>query len=241
MHANQVVAGVGEADFLHGIPAGAGRGGGGREAVEEIGQQENNRAAGQDAVQEGERAGDAGAALAGFKEQHLADEAQQVAPSLARGQVEFHPVGEEQQRHLVAAARGGDGQRGGNLGGELAFGAVLRAERRGGGNVHRQHHGQLALLAVALHEGPPHPVGDIPVNVADFVAGDVFAQLFEVHAPAFEVAEVGAHHGIVHEAVGAHLDAADVFEQLREGHGTGTALKIFRMMASVVTAWASAS
>ena len=78
---------------------------------------------------------------------------------------------------------------------------------------------QFALLAVALHERPAHAVGDVPVNVPHLVAGDVFAQLLEIHAPAFEMAEIGADHRVVDQPIGAHLDAADGFEQFGDGHG----------------------
>ena len=280
VHAYQVVAGVGEADFLDGAAAGAGLGEGGAEAVQEVGEQEHDRAPVQHAIQEGQGRRDVGAAVLGLEEEHLADEPQNVAPPFARRQEQLDLVGEQQQRDLVAAPRGGNGQRAGNLRRKLALGAAQRAERRGGRDVHRQHHRQFALLAVALHERPPHAIGDVPVNVADLIAGDILAQLLEIHAAALEVAQVGAHHGVVDQAVGAHLHAADAFEQFGNGHdesanladltdipiyrarpagirarlvkspksyivkyrhGTGTALKIFLMMASVVTACASAS
>ena len=150
--------------------------------------------------------------------EHLADEPQNVAPAFARRQEQLDLVGEQQQRHFVAAARGGNGQRAGDLRRELAFGAAQRTEGRRGRDVHRQHHRQFALLAVALHERPAHAIGDVPINVAHLVAGDVLAQLLEIHAAPLEVAEVGAHHRVVDQAVGAHLDAADGFEQFGDGH-----------------------
>ena len=109
-------------------------------------------------------------------------------------------------------------RRAGNLGRKLALGATQGAKGGGGGDVHSEHHGQLALLAVALHERAPHPVGDIPIDVADLIARDVLTQLFEVHAAPFEVAEISPHHGVVDQPIGAHLDAANGFEQLGKGH-----------------------
>src|SRR6266403_41779 len=63
-----------------------------------------------------------------------------------------------------------------------------RAKGRRGRNVTRQNHGQLALLAVPLHERTPHAIRDIPIDVAHLVAGDVFAQLLKIHPPALKMA-----------------------------------------------------
>ena len=60
---------------------------------------------------------------------------------------------------------------------------------------------------------------DVPVNVAHVVAGDVFAQLLEVHAAPLEAAQIRAAHRVVHEAVRADFDAADGFEEFGDGHG----------------------
>src|SRR5205814_1543316 len=67
---------------------------------------------------------------------------------------------------------------------------------------------------------------DVPIDVADLVAGDVFAQLFEIHAAAFEMAEVSADHGVVDEPVGADFDAADGFEEISDGHGERVGKKL---------------
>ena len=62
----------------------------------------------------------------------------------------------------------------------------------GAAGVDQQHHGQLALLDVALDEGLAHPRGHVPVDVADVVLGLRFAQVREIHAVAVEQAAVVA-------------------------------------------------
>src|ERR1039457_5638283 len=100
MHAHQVVADVGEAEFLEGAAAWAGLGEGGAEAVQEIGEQEYDRAPVQHAIQEAKGRRDVRAAVLGLEEEHLTDQPQNMAPPFARRQDQLDLIGEQQQRHL---------------------------------------------------------------------------------------------------------------------------------------------
>src|SRR5262245_16111684 len=111
-----------------------------------------------------------------------------MAAALARRQIQLCVIGKKQQSNLVAAPSRGNREGGGDLSGELAFASLLRAKSGRGRNIDYQHHGQLALLPEALHERSTHSVRNIPVNIADLISGDVFAQLFKIHAAAFEMA-----------------------------------------------------
>jgi hypothetical protein len=164
---------------------------------------------------------DVRAALLGFKGEHFADDAQNVTAPFARGDEQLDLVREEQEGHFVAAAGGGDGQGGGDFHRKLPFGPAEGAKRRGGRDIHRQHHGEFALLAEAFDERAAHAIGDVPVNAAHVIAGHVFAQFLEVHAAPLEPAEVGAHHHVIHQPVGARFHAADRGQNFTEGHGLG--------------------
>jgi len=138
--------------------------------------------------------------------------------AFARRDEHFHFVGERQQRDLVAVLGGGHRQRGGDFGGELALGAIGRAEAGRRGHIHGEHGGEFAFLAEAFHERAAEAMRDVPVNVAHIVARHVFAEILEIHAAPLEAAQIRAAHRVVHEAVRADFDAADGFEQFGDGH-----------------------
>src|ERR1051325_807440 len=128
MEANQVMPGVRQTDFLDRIPASAHLGGGGAETVQEVGEQKDDRAPMQDMVEKGERGGDVGGAALRLESEQLANEPQDVAPAFARGQKQFDLVGEQQQRDLIAAARGRKGQRACDFSGKFTLRAPQRTE-----------------------------------------------------------------------------------------------------------------
>ena len=154
-----------------------------------------------------------------LEKQNLADDAQHVAAAFARRNELLHLVGEQEQADLVVVADGGEGEHGGDLGGEFAFGLLARAEQAGAAHVHHQHQRQFAFLDELLDERMVHPRGDVPVNRAHVVAGLVFAHLVEVHALALEDAVVLARERLGHEPVRANLDLPDFFENLAGNHG----------------------
>ena len=116
----------------------------------------------------------------------LAYEVQDMLAALLRRDELLYPVAEEEQPHLVVIFDGGKSQRGGNLGEHVALGADRRAEVEAVGNIHEQHHGQLALLLEHLGIGLVHAGGHVPVYVTRLVAVLVLAHLAECHAASLE-------------------------------------------------------
>src|SRR5215471_12855520 len=119
---------IGETDFLNRVATCRSGARGDAEVMEKIRQQENNRAPVQNVVEKRERRRDISAAVLWLKEEHLPDEPKNVAASLFWRHEQFHPVAEEQQRHLVAAPGGGNSQCAGDFSSEFAFGSPQRTE-----------------------------------------------------------------------------------------------------------------
>jgi hypothetical protein len=90
-----------------------------------------------------------------------------------------------------------------------------RAEIPRRADIYEQQDGQLAFLGELLHERAAGARGDVPVNGPHFVASDVFADIVEVHAPAFEDRVVFAGQRVVDQATRADFKlphpAQDVF------------------------------
>ena len=166
-------------------------------------------------------------------------------------------VGEENQADLVAVADGGEGQDAGEFGGQFALALRGRTEIARRADIHEQQDGQFAFLGEFFHERAAGAGGDVPVNRPHFVAGDVFAHLVEVHAPAFEDRVVFAGKRVVDQPACADFElphpAQDdswlflgfilvaPFQVCRRVHGTGSVSRIFWMMSSEVMFSASAS
>ena len=109
------------------------------------------------------------------------------------------------------------------LGGKLPLGSSQGAEGRRRRDVHCQNQRQFPLLPVAPHKWTSHSVGDIPIDVPHFIPRHVLPQFFEVHPPAFKMAQVGPDHHIIHETIGADLNSADRFQQFVDRHRAITA------------------
>lgn len=118
--------------------------------------------------------------------EHVAEQPQQVRPP-ARGPHEvLHLSRREQQADPVVVAHRRETQHGHQLGGQLAL--LLRggAEAHRARDVHDQQHGQLAFLDEALHVRMTGARGDVPVDVADLVAGHVRPHFLELDAASLE-------------------------------------------------------
>ena len=179
---------------------------------------DNGVAAGQ-AVQNIERFAKTGPAPGGLKEQDFADHAQDVAASFFGRDIFLDLLGEKNQAHLVVVADGGEGQHGGDLGRQFAFGLRARTEDARSAQVHQEHEGQLPFLHIFFNERMVHARRDVPINGADFVAGLVFAHLLKIHALPLENAVVLAAQGLGDQTGGAQLDLADFFKDFARDHG----------------------
>ena len=90
--------------------------------------------------------------------------------------------------------------------------------------------------------GWPSARGDVPVDVADLVAGHVRAHFLELDAPALEDALAAAREEVLDEPAAADLEAANLAQEFRGVHqGTRTCSRIRRAISSPSTPSASAS
>ena len=142
--------------------------------------------------------------------QDLAHDPQRVRPTLARWDEALDAVGEHDEADQVVVADRGQREHARQLGRELALALIGRAEVARRRDVHREHQRQLALLAELLDERPARARGDIPVDRAYLISGDVLADLVEVDAAATERRVVATGERVVDEHAGAQLELADL-------------------------------
>ena len=136
----------------------------------------------------------------------------------------FDVGGEEDEADTVVVADGGEGEDGGDFGGEIAFELVVAAELLGGADVDEEHDGEFAFFGKFFDVGLSGAGGDVPVDGADVVAGDIFADFVEFHAAAFEGGVVVAGEEVVDGVAGADLNAPNFFDEffgVEGGHGLG--------------------
>ena len=217
----------------------------------EIGDQENDGASVQDAVQVAQGAGRIGTASLRLEVKDVADEAQGVRAAFARREIMLHVIGEEEQTDFVVVADGGKGEHAGDFGGELALAELHAAEVARSAHIHHQHDRELALFGELFHVRIPanfaQARGHIPVDRAHFVAGLVLAHFLKIHASAAKDAAVLAGESGLHHGARAELQAADLLQDVFRflhpggGYGTGRPWKICSTMRSLVSSSASAS
>src|SRR5262245_49991392 len=95
---------------------------------------------------------------------------------------------------------------------------AARAELLTGAGVHQQYHGQLPLFDESLDKRMTHAGRDVPVNVANIVAGLIFADLFESNAGAFEDAVIFATEEIFDGPAGSKLQKANLTQDIARKH-----------------------
>ena len=144
----------------------------------------------------------------------FADDGQDMAAPLFRGDEFLDPVGEEDAAHLVVVLRGREGQHGGDFGLQVFLQAVRGAEHPGAADIHQEHHRQLALLFVDLDVGRARAGRDVPVDVAHVVAGAVFAHFGKRHAASPEGRVILSGEDFVGKPPGFDLDLADSFQDI---------------------------
>ena len=148
-------------------------------------------------------------------EEDFADQAEGVASAASGRNEEFVPVSEEQEADLVVVLNGTEREDCSNFSREFPFGSG-GAENAGGADVNKQKKSEFAffgeLFDVSLPADFSNARGDIPLDEADLVPRLVFADLFKVHAPAFEHAPVLAREGCGHGVARPQLDPADALE-----------------------------
>ncbi len=130
-------------------------------------------------------------------------------------------VGKQQQPHRVVVLDGTEGDHRTDFRGHLPFQLPLRAKVLRPRHVDTQHDGLLPLLLVHLHVGVVHPGRHVPVNVADVVAHLVGPHLRKLDSASLKGRLVLAPENAFDPAAGAHLQPADLFEELVGNHGGG--------------------
>src|SRR5580765_13954 len=213
--------------------------------------------------------GGGGAVGVGRGLEQLAGAPEHLAATMAGADGLLDVVVEEHGADLVAAAGQDLGQGGGDLGHDEVLLAVRRPERHRRGPVQEQPAGDLAVLDVLPDERLVHPGRDVPVDVAQVVAGRVLAQVGEVQTrpaeegpvvtlePAVEATDdpplQAAQHPLGCQLVGAGHDSppvdwgagagagADPVCRSATTSGSGTAAMIGPRRSSAETSSASAS
>lgn len=218
--ADEIVPGIGEADFLKRASGRCGRFQR-IEAVQKIGDQEYQAGPVEHVVEKSQRRADLSAFVAGLVEYHFLDHAQDVAAAFAHGQEKFNLVGEKAKGGFISVACCGKGEGGPDFRGKFSFGQGAGCKGTGGGDVHGHDDAQFPFFTVFLDERAAHAVGDVPVDIADIVAGHVFAEFLEIETAPLELAEAAADHHVIDKAVGANFDASDRFKHFADVHASG--------------------
>jgi hypothetical protein len=199
----------------------------------------------------------------GLEGEQIADDAQHVSPSLPRRNHVLDAIGEQEHAHAIVVSDCRHREHRRQLGGKLALESLDGSKSLRARQVDDEHHGQLALLDVPLHEGSPHARGDVPIDRAHLVAGLVLAHLGELHPLTLEYRAVLAREDGVDEPARAELDELHLPQDLRRhahrffrsarrrdfapakaelsDHGAGIASRTLLTISSLVTSSASAS
>ena len=106
-------------------------------------------------------------------------------------------------------------------GGEAGLGLLGGAGGLGGAHVDGEEHGEVAVFAVAPHEGLAGTRVRLPVDGTDIVPDHIGAKLVELDAAPPEDGVVFAQEEVIDETAGAQFDSAHAAQELRGGVGRG--------------------
>ena len=193
--------------------AAAGHGEGlGKIRRDEIGNQEEDGAAADHAVEVVQSAREVRPPAFGLEIEHLADQAQGVQAAFFWRDVKLDIIAEKQEPDLVVVVDRAEGQDRGHLGGQLALAQLHAPECPRRAHIHHQHDRELPLLRELFHIRRIHPGGHVPVDRTDLIARGIFPNLLEIHPAAFENTVVLAGEPGIHQAAGPQLEPADLFQ-----------------------------
>ena len=191
----------------------------------EVGNQETDRAAPTDVMQKVQRQTHVGAPLLRLKMQQVPHDPHPVPFALLRRHEFFDLVREQQQPDAVVVGDGAQRQNCAHFRRNIRLQPVDAAKLPGGADVDQQHDGQLSFLYVSFDVGVPPARRDVPINTAHVVAWRILAHLGELHAVAFEGAQVFAPKCFVDQPVCSDVQAAYLVVEFRGNHGEiGTVL-----------------
>ena len=111
---------------------------------------------------------------------HLVDEAQDLHPPTARGNDLLHVLAVQDRTDAVAVAREKAGDEADEIDEEIALVRARGPEVDGRRKVEQEMRRDLPVLEVLADVREVEAGGDVPVDVADVVAGDVLADVREI-------------------------------------------------------------
>ena len=158
----------------------------------EIGENKADTSFSEDVSGEAECAGQTGSAVIGLYVEQFAENSQRMLPSLLRGQVLVHLVGEKQQSDAVVIGIGAECQSGAHFSDKFLTEYVTGAEEGGSADIHDKQDGQFAFFLKYFDVRIARPGSYIPVNRAHIVAELILPHLAERHAAAFEGAVIAS-------------------------------------------------
>src|SRR5687767_1123152 len=159
-------------------------------------------------------AGDVGSAPDRLEGQDVTEYAKDMLASFPWGKNVLDPVSEQHDAHPVVVSHRRHREYRRELSRELALESPHRSEALRAGEIDSDHHCQLALFDVALHERAAHSRGHVPVDRANLVSGLILAYLGELHSLTLERAAVFAGEQRVDEAARAKLDELHLAKNL---------------------------
>ena len=158
--------------------------------------------------------------------------------------------------YFIAVPDGGGGEHTGGFRSEFALGIRHRTEVRGGADIDHEQDREFAFFGEEFHMGFSGAGGDVPINGADVVAGNVVSNTIKIHAAALEDTGVAPGERIIDETIRADFHAPDAAEDFRSAsfvldadrrvgfrfdHGTGNSSRMRVMIFSLSSPSASAS
>src|SRR6266436_5977748 len=199
-----------------------------------------------------------------LEREEVANDSQHVTPSLSRRNDVLDAIREKKNANAVIVLNRRHRQYRGKLARQLALESSHCPESLRAREIDHQHHRQLALLDVALDEGPAHSGGNVPVDRPDLVARQILSYFRELHSLALEYRAVLPGENGVDKSACPQLDQLYLAQDLgrhshrllgspfwrlflaparseNADHGTGIASRMRPTISSLVTSSASAS
>jgi len=134
-----------------------------------------------------------------------------VQAALAGRNVKLGLVGIQQQANFVVIFKRRKSEYGRQFRYHFAFQSRAGTEKLRPRHIAREHKRKFALFHEPLDERFAKPGRNIPVNGADIVTGRVFPHFRELHALAFEHAEILARKGFGNQFAGGNLNLSYAF------------------------------
>ena len=182
--------------------------------------------------------------MRGFVVEHVAQDAQQVHAATPRRDEVLDIIRDQRHPDAIVLPNRGEAEQSAQFRRQLALLLPARAEQHGTRDIDHEHHRELALLDEALDVGFAEPRGDVPIDVADLIPGNVGTDLFELDAATFEHALGATREQVLDQPPAADLEPTDLTQQilcLRRHQGTRTCSRMRRATSSPSTPSASAS